>query len=97
MGGHVAPAPPLCRVGKANTLFGILTGDDLEIAAWHVEGVQQDTMAEWLNVSRRSIQRRIAAIRKTLALYGLVLPDPPAVATDSRHVRNHDPSGYTLN
>lgn len=96
-GGHVAPVPPLYRVGKASTLLSILRGDDLEIAVWHIEGIRQDTMAEWLNVSRRKIQLRIAAIRQTLALHGLVLPDPPAVATDSRHVRFHDPSGCVLN
>lgn len=91
------PAPPLYRVGKANTLFGILTGDDLEIAVWHVEGIKQETMAEWLGVSLPTVKRRIAAIRSTLAKYGLSLPESPTDDTDSRHVRNHDPSGYTLN
>lgn len=91
------PAPPLYRVSKASTLSTILSGDDIEIVGWHIDGIRQGTMAEWLGVSLPTVKRRIALIRQTLAKYGLSLPESPTDDTDSRHVRNHDPSGYTLN
>lgn len=95
-GGRVMGVPPLCRVSKAS-LSSILCGEDLEIAVWHIEGRYQRDMAEWLGVSLPTIERRIARIRRTLAAYGLSLPESPAEPTDTRRVRQHDPSGYTLN
>ena len=86
---NVPSRPILCR-DNLKRLPVTLSGADVEIIGWHIEGREYGEVAKWLGVDRSAVTHRLGRLRKLFRTHGIKFPSRPE-QTSSRHVRNIDP------